>query len=449
MHTGPIFRLNFGGQPVLVVGSAKIAADLMDRRSSIYSDRPRFIMATEILTGGMNLAFARYGDRWKRMRRVANSCLSSKAASEYTPLQEKEAISLLNNLLRVHSSMGTDLDPILRQSAAATILKTVYSYPDIIDGDPIVHSVENYVDRMLKAALPGSYWVDIFPALNYLPPWIAPWKRQGNAWYKHDTDLFIRLVNDVRIGLDDGTRTNCLTAKLLDPTQKHGVDHIERAWLAGAEAVAATLSFFMLAMVLYPKVQVKLREELQKTVGVDRLPGFAEVKDLPYLGAVIKETLRWRPMGPLAVPHRSIEDDVYQGHLIPAGTIILPNVWAMHHDEKTYPDPEIFMPERFLNTDEKTPVDFADTKDLGHHSFGFGRRSCIGYTVANNALMLYASSIVLTFDIKKFQTQDGEEITPDPNLLLDEGLAVRPVPFPCKLEVLSEGIAQFVKDHNN
>lgn len=70
-------------------------------------------------------------------------------------------------------------------------------------------------------------------------------------------------------------------------------------------------------MVLYPNVQAKLRAEIESIVGQSRLPTFNDVKSMPYLHACIKETMRWRPMGPLAVPHRSSQDDVYEGHFIP------------------------------------------------------------------------------------------------------------------------------------
>ncbi|KAJ7436773.1 cytochrome P450 [Mycena galericulata] len=125
-----------------------------------------------------------------------------------------------------------------------------------------------------------------------------------------------------------------------------------------------------------------------------------------YLGAVIKEVLRWRPMGPLGVPHRSTQGDVYMNHFISAGTLIFTNIWAMHHDASVYPDPERFCPERYLAEDGTTPIQYQDTRDLGHHSFGFGRR------------------IVFAFNICKAKDAQGNEITPDPNDLLDEGLAV-------------------------
>ena len=84
-------------------------------------------------------------------------------------------------------------------------------------------------------------------------------------------------------------------------------------------------------MVLYPQVQAKLRAEIESIVGQSRLPTFGDVKSMPYLHACIKETMRWRPMGPLAVPHRSSQDDVYEGHFIP-GQLTLP--YYLHRTEQ-------------------------------------------------------------------------------------------------------------------
>ncbi|KDR82192.1 hypothetical protein GALMADRAFT_276748 [Galerina marginata CBS 339.88] len=444
---GPVYSLNFAGQPVIVVGTAKAAADLLERRSAIYSDRPRFIMATEILTGGMNLAFARYGDRWKRMRRAAHDGLSIKAAENYTPLQEKEAIHLLHGLLHEKGR----IDPQLRRTAAATVLSVVYSYPPIQTNDPLVTKVEHYVDRMLKAALPGNYFVDIFPWMMHIPTALARWKREGYAWFKKDTDMFLGLAKDVKAGLDDGSRSDCFMARLLDPSKDYDLNKVEKAWLAGmmfgagAEAIGATLSFFMLAMVLYPRVQEKLRAEVEAATDSERFPTFNDVKNLPYLTAVIKETLRWRPMGPLAVPHSLIQDDIYDGHFIPAGTLIFPNVWAIHHDENVYPNPDEFRPERYLEADGVTPISFPNTKDHGHLTYGLGRRSCIGYTVANNALKLNAASVVFAFNINPVINAQGKKVSPDPNDLLDEGLAVRPMPFDCSITPRSKRRAEMIE----
>ena len=82
-----------------------------------------------------------------------------------------------------------------------------------------------------------------------------------------------------------------------------------------------------MAMVCYPEVQRKARTELDAVVGPDRLPAFADRDSLPYISAVVKEILRWRPVAPLGVPHSSTQDAEYNGYFIPGGSNIIVNLW--------------------------------------------------------------------------------------------------------------------------
>lgn len=102
-------------------------------------------------------------------------------------------------------------------------------------------------------------------------------------------------------------------------------------------------------MTLYPGIQRKAQEELDRVIGSDRLPTFADRDRLPYISALVMEVLRWIPIGPLgmsftklfhsqpqeclcftprvAVPHLSTQDDWYNGYFIPKGTNVIPNIW--------------------------------------------------------------------------------------------------------------------------
>ncbi|KNZ75509.1 O-methylsterigmatocystin oxidoreductase [Termitomyces sp. J132] len=91
-------------------------------------------------------------------------------------------------------------------------------------------------------------------------------------------------------------------------------------------------------MVLYPECQRKAQEEVDRFVGPGRLPDFSDRDSLPYVECILQETLRWSN----GVPHRSLEDDVYRGMLIPKGSIIIVNTRAISLDEKSYSNPHIF-----------------------------------------------------------------------------------------------------------
>ena len=80
-------------------------------------------------------------------------------------------------------------------------------------------------------------------------------------------------------------------------------------------------------MALSPHVVRKAQEELDRVVGADRLPDFSDQGVLPYISAIIKEVLRWGCPGPIGVPRRAREDDMYNGYFIPAGATVVENVW--------------------------------------------------------------------------------------------------------------------------
>lgn len=146
---------------------------------------------------------------------------------------------------------------------------------------------------------------------------------------------------------------------------------------------------FIMAMALYPDAQKKAQAELDAIVGPTRLPNLDDLDKLPYINAVIKETLRWHAPTPLGLPHVTTMDDEYSGYLIPKGSVVLVNLWyefggeqvgnmrvdevcrSIFHNDMTYPEPDKFMPERFLQNGKLKRSTPEDPARIG---FGFGRR---------------------------------------------------------------------------
>ena len=123
-------------------------------------------------------------------------------------------------------------------------------------------------------------------------------------------------------------------------------------------------------MVLNPKAMKKAQEELDRVVGKEELPDYSHKERLPYIDALVKEVLRWNPPLPISLPNRAMQDDVYRGRLIPAGAIVIQNVWAICRDRSIYPDPETFNPDRFLKDGKINPLIFNPEDRV----FGTGRR---------------------------------------------------------------------------
>lgn len=109
-------------------------------------------------------------------------------------------------------------------------------------------------------------------------------------------------------------------------------------------------------MTLYPEVQHKAREEIDRVVGDGRLPTVNDRANLPYIEAVLKEVFRWHPVAPMGLPHCVTEDNVFQGYLIPKDAMILPNIWFV--------TVSLFLPWRFLYTFPDMPKSVLLTIDV-------------------------------------------------------------------------------------
>lgn len=142
---------------------------------------------------------------------------------------------------------------------------------------------------------------------------------------------------------------------------------------AGSDTTTMSIATFILYMLSHPCALEKARAEIDRAVGLDRLPDFSDEEQLPYFMACLKETMRLRPATPLgtyishvestrserllALPHAAVEDDFYKGYHIPKGSTVIGNVWAIHRDPKRFFNPNAFIPERFYHEGKPTRWD--------------------------------------------------------------------------------------------
>ncbi|KAF7348418.1 Cytochrome P450 [Mycena sanguinolenta] len=240
--------------------------------------------------------------------------------------------------------------PMIPLLAAAIIMATVYGHDIQTTHDRFVHLAEEAAKRFGQCFLPGC----------------------GFHRFARETARIAHEMNNapfdfVRRNMRDGVGRSSVLSELLyhNDTQYGGSREREEtiknvtgiAYLAAAETTSVALVLFIMAMALNPEVVKKAQNEIDTVVGIGFLPGFEHRSALPYCEAVVREVFRWRPIVPLAFAHVTSEDDIYEGYFIPKGTTVLPNVWAMVHDESRYPDPDKFSPERFLNADGQLNAD--------------------------------------------------------------------------------------------
>ena len=178
-------------------------------------------------------------------------------------------------------------------------------------------------------------------------------------------------------------------------------------------------------MLAYPETQARAQAELDAVVGRTRLPTFADYPHLPYIRAMVKELLRWRPIVPLNTPHRSMEDDWYEGTFLPKGTICLANTWQMNRDPEIFgKNTEDFDPGRYLDANGDMAPGLSELKKDGHFSYGFGGRICVGRYMADNSVFINIAILLWAMNIERKKDASGRFLPLDVDGWVDVGLIV-------------------------
>lgn len=160
---------------------------------------------------------------------------------------------------------------------------------------------------------------------------------------------------------------------------------------AGTETSAGIMEWAFSLLLNHPEVLQKAQNEIENYVRNNRFLELSDIEHLPYLSCIVKETLRMYPVAPLLVPHESSKKCTITGYNVPKGTMLMVNVWAIHHDPKIWAEPMKFKPERF----EKV-IGKRDAFEL--MPFGYGRRSCPGKHMAVRVISLALGSLIHCFD---------------------------------------------------
>lgn len=172
----------------------------------------------------------------------------------------------------------------------------------------------------------------------------------------------------------------------------------------GSDTTLVTLIWTLSLLLNNPHALKEAQSELDTHIGKDRKVEESDLTNLVYLQAVIKETLRLHPAGPLSVPRAATEDCTIAGYHVPAGTSLIFNVWKLQRDPSVWSDPLEFRPERFLTSHSHVDVKGQNYELL---PFGSGRRACPGSSLALQMLQLSLARLLHHFELT---TQSGAPV---------------------------------------
>ncbi|EWG42538.1 hypothetical protein FVEG_04314 [Fusarium verticillioides 7600] len=286
-------------------------------------------------------------------------------------------------------------------------------YHLMFDEDPgsVPRGQPHQVMRYIKAWKPTYIYKEFLPQMEqygvYVPGTIGGYFRDVRTWKKYA----LKLIEEIR-QKDSHTPflRNVLSAEksgdAAQPlTNSELAEECMGGMFGGSGTTANTFVYILWACLKQPNVVAKLRSELLQAFPEPGLvPDYQTCSKLPYLQAVINETLRRYPTIVARSPRTANNDTVIDGIPVPKGTIVGTQNFTMHRNEDAFPSPEDFIPERWLAADGK------ETLKASWTPFSVGSRRCIGINLAQMELSKLTAAFFLRFDARVDEAMTEEDM---------------------------------------
>ncbi|KAG6502218.1 flavonoid 3'-monooxygenase CYP75B137-like [Zingiber officinale] len=409
---GPIFSLRLGAKLGVVISSPALAREILRDHDAAFANRDVPASSRVAYGGDANIVWNPNGPKWRMLRRVTvREMLCPAGLDAVYALRRREMRAAAAN---IRAQAGTPVDvgaemflatwntvtgtlwgatlegaDVKRRSAAGKEFREVVAEITELLGRPDVSDF-----------FPAVAWMDLQGIQRRMGVFLRRFDRifediiemrrkkegGGVGEGKDFLEFMLRLEKEGGDGKTPFTMTN-VKALLLDMV------------VGGTETTSNTVEWAMAEMLHKPEILRRAQAEVDMVVGPDAVVEESHIGRLPYLAAVIKETLRLHPALPLMVPHCPSATCVVGGYSVPAGARVFVNVWAIHRDPEVWEDPLEFRPERFADGGEagKRGWDFSGN-DFRYLPFGSGRRICAGVAMAELMVSYMVATLVHSFE---------------------------------------------------
>ncbi|XP_027118395.1 geraniol 8-hydroxylase-like [Coffea arabica] len=400
---GPLMTIKLGCVTTVVASSTEMAREILQKNDQAFWMRPIVDAATAETDYQRSIIWISQGAQWQKLRKLLNSRVFT--SQRLDALQELRCQMMENMLKRVFEAREAGEAIYIGRLVFGTtlsLLSNMIFSADILDpNSKEVKELKDLILRILELVGKPNL-ADFFPILKPFDPQgirrdIKPAYDGLHSLIENNID---RRMKQRASGIE---RSGDFLDALLDHSEQYGPDELDLPevrlllmdlFIGGTDATTATIEWAMAELLHNPEKMAKVKQELVENVGSGFSVKEADIMQLPYLDAVLKETMRLHPTTPLLI--HSAETDVQLcGFIIPKHTQVMVNAWSITRDAAYWKDPTIFLPERFLNSD----IDFRG-RDLSLIPFGSGRRICPGLPLAVRMVKLLLATLVHNSDWK-------------------------------------------------
>ncbi|XP_074344085.1 cytochrome P450 CYP82D47-like [Apium graveolens] len=426
---GPVFSLRLGHHYGVVISSWEMVKECFTTNDRIFATRPTMSVSKYLGYDYAAFAISPYGPYWRDIRKLVNlELLASHQLQKFKHHQSSELDICIRELYSLCSenrklASNVTLSKWIDDFTFNTTIRMLVGKRFDSDSSPEDLHIKEAIKKVLYLGgvfvvsdfIPSLEWLDIGGHLKsmmhtskevdtILKKWLEEHVQERNACGADviHTDFMDAMLSI--IGLDAKTigydRDTIIKAT------------IQVIIMTGSESISETLTWAVSLLLNNPSSLKLAKEELDLNVGSHRWVEESDMKNLTYLQAIVKETLRLYPPGPLSGPREATEDCHIGEYYIPKGTRLVVNIWQLHRDPRMWSEPDKFQPERFLEENKKVNVKGQNFEFI---PFSSGRRMCPAVTYGFGTVQLVLARLLQGFNIA---TLDGEAVN------MEEGLGI-------------------------
>ncbi|KAM6568545.1 hypothetical protein CsatB_016530 [Cannabis sativa] len=409
---GPLMHLYLGSVPTVVASSPEVAKEFFKTHESAFSSRPLPSILNTLSYPSPDLTFAPYGPYWKFLKKVCMSqLLGGKTLNLLLPVRTDERKRFLTSILnKAESNECVDVGKELKRLTNNIISRMIMS-------KRCAHN-ENEADEITDVVNGSAEVAGAFNVSDFI--WFCKnldlqgLKKKSKAIHDKFDKMVESIIKDHRannVEKEDNFVPRDFLDILLQISDDEGSDvkltqeNIKSFFLdvfvAGTNTSSITLEWALAELINHPNIMKKAMDEVDSVVGKTRLVEESDVVNFPYIQAIVKETLRLHPPGPI-LSRVASETCAIDGYEIKENTRLLINVWAISRDPNHWESPLEFKPERFYN--EQGSENFKQVDVRGQHfqllPFGSGRRVCPGTTLGLQIVHTTLASMLQCFEWK-------------------------------------------------
>ncbi|CAL1529316.1 unnamed protein product [Lymnaea stagnalis] len=386
---GPVVMFYSGLRPWVILGSIESLTEAYVQRGNDFANKPMIPSLDLMSMGGRDIAFAPYGPDLKYRRKICFQAMRHYLTGD-------------QHTRRVHQIVAEAVQAMLQEPGPFNphahfsliifnILHAACFGSTVAMDDPIYQDYLKVFDS--ESGKVTGYWEDIFPILTHCP---TPAFRKAKRGLEAFVAYIHRHISERRSTFDESKMETLVDNILLterqlrdedaggrpDITDVHFSLIISDTFIGGTDTTRNTMDWIFLTLVADAKVQRRVHDEIHRVVG-NGVPGKEHRQGLAYTEAVIQEVMRLYPVVPMGLPHETLCDTQVCGFDVPAKTVVVTNVYAIHRDPRHWEHPDSFIPERFIDKDSGALI----ARPKSWIPFNIGPRNCVGENLGRQNLL--------------------------------------------------------------